>query len=78
MMILALRDAFDEDTESLAFREKRVSTNQAIIVFCSDLELEQRHLHVDMTLEQAREKSPSSRSSNGKWLTRSPALGNYS
>mmetsp|Transcript_2538 Transcript_2538/g.5200 ORF Transcript_2538/g.5200 Transcript_2538/m.5200 type:complete len:275 (-) Transcript_2538:47-871(-) len=56
MMILALRDAFDEDTESLSFREKRVSTSQAIFVFCSDLESEQRHLHVDMTLEQARKK----------------------
>jgi ATP-dependent Clp protease ATP-binding subunit ClpA len=52
MMIFALRDAFDEDTESVTFRNKRVSTSKAIFVFCSDLESEQRHLHVDMSMEQ--------------------------
>ena len=56
MMILSLRDAFDDTIEALSYRDKRVSTNQAIFVFCSDLESEQRHLSVDMTISQARTK----------------------
>lgn len=56
MMILSLRDAFDESIEALTFRDKRVSTSRAIFVFCSDLESEQRHLSEDMTMEQARSK----------------------
>jgi len=56
MMILSLRDAFDESIEALTFRDKRVSTSRAIFVFCSDLESEQRHLSESMTIEQARKK----------------------
>jgi hypothetical protein len=55
-MILSLRDAFDPSMEALAFRDRRVSTHQAVFVFCSDLEAEQRHLSADMTIEQVREK----------------------
>jgi len=52
----SLRDAFDESTEALAFREKRASTSRAVFVFCSDLESEQRHLKEEMSMEQARSK----------------------
>ena len=53
-MILSLRDAFDPSVEALAFRDRRVATHQAVFVFCSDLEAEQRHLRADMTNEQVR------------------------
>lgn len=51
-MILSLRDAFDPAVEALAFRDRRVATHQAVFVFCSDLEAEQRHLRADMTNDQ--------------------------
>ena len=59
IMILALREAFDEDYHAgytLSHRDYRVSTRHAIFIFCSDLEGEQRHLSVDMTMAQARAK----------------------
>jgi len=55
-MILALKEAFDENYQTLTWRDKTVRTNQALFIFCSDLESEQRHLTASMSMQEARTK----------------------
>ena len=79
MMILALRDAFDrtrgEYSETLSYRNQRVSTSNAIFVFCSDLESEQRHLSVEMTMAEARKKVSELAGEQWKNVDQSTAFG---
>jgi hypothetical protein len=75
MMILSLRDAFDDSMEALTYRDKRVSTSRAIFVFCSDLESEQRHLSANMTMEQARIKVSELAASQWKMVDQTSSFG---
>jgi ATP-dependent Clp protease ATP-binding subunit ClpA len=75
MMILSLRDAFDDSMEALTYRDKRVSTSRAIFVFCSDLESEQRHLSENMTMEQARMKVSELAASQWKMVDQTSSFG---
>ena len=41
---MALQEAFDPLRKTLTWQDRIVKTNEAVFVFCSDLESEQRHL----------------------------------
>ena len=75
LMMMSLREAFDEYHYTLSHRDQLVSTTHAIFIFCSDLEGEQRHLSVDMTMAEARAKVSELAGEQWKNVDQSSAFG---